>query len=199
MKQCLGQGELRAWVDRELPPERALAVEQHLAECAGCAVAYEAISARAARVSGWMAALSADVPMPVAAPRKAILPRTVWVGVAALAAGLLLAAALSRQPGKRPVQATVAVPPAPVVVQETPLVAAMVAPAPAPVARVRRRPVRPARTSPVQYYMALDEEPIDTGLVMRVALPSGLQADVIVDGDGRARAIRPISVMKEEQ
>jgi hypothetical protein len=48
--------------------------------------------------------------------------------------------------------------------------------------------------------MALDEEPIDTGLVMRVALPSGMQADVIVDGDGRARAIRPVqTILKEYQ
>ena len=102
------------------------------------------------------------------------------------------------RPGARPgtVKATLAPPPAPVAVQEAPAAEAVVA---APVLPVRRAAARRARPAPVQYYMALDEEPIDTGLVMRVALASGMQADVIVDGDGRARAIRPISMVKEEQ
>jgi hypothetical protein len=54
-------------------------------------------------------------------------------------------------------------------------------------ARVPRR-----RTQPVQYYLALDDEPIDTGTVMRVALASGAEADVIVDSEGRPRAIRAV-------
>jgi hypothetical protein len=199
MRQCVEQGELRAWFDRELPAERAAAVEQHLAECAGCAAAYQAVAARAARVTGWMESLSADVPMPAAAPRKPAARPAVWVAVGALAAGLVLAVMFARQPGKAPIKVpveAVAVPPA--AVQEQP-VAATAMSVSAPAARVRRRAARAAHPTPVQYYMALDEEPIDTGLVMRVALASGMQADVIVDGDGRARAIRPISVMKEEQ
>jgi hypothetical protein len=40
-------------------------------------------------------------------------------------------------------------------------------------------------------FVALDNEPIDAGLVVRVAFgPNNLQADVIVSADGRARAYR---------
>ena len=204
MRQCVEQGELRAWFDRELPAERAAAVEQHLAECAGCAAAYQAVAARAARVTGWMESLSADVPMPAAAPRKPAARPAVWVAVGALAAGLVLAVMFARQPGKAPIKLpveAVAVPRPQVLPREAPMVGDGDRPFRQPAAR--REPRRAAASrheaTPVQYYMALDEEPIDTGLVMRVALASGMQADVIVDGDGRARAIRPISVMKEEQ
>ncbi len=187
MKQCWGEGELRAWLDRELPAVQALAVEQHLAECAACAATYQALASRAARVSSWMEDLSADIPAPAPAPRRLFVRPAAW---AALAAALLLTALLSRQPARPPVQAVVQPPPAPIAV-ETPVIATAAAPKP----RLRRPPARP---SPVQYYMALDEEPIDTGLVMRVALPSGMQADVIVDSDGRARAIRPIQTILKE-
>ncbi len=200
MKQCLREGELRAWLDGELPAEQVAAAERHVAECAGCAAAYKQVADRAALVAGWMESLSADIPAPAAAPRVAAGRAAAWIAVAALAAALVLAVVLSgphgRGPVQAPVKATLAPPPAPVAVQEAPAAEAVVA---APVLPVRRAAARRARPAPVQYYMALDEEPIDTGLVMRVALASGMQADVIVDGDGRARAIRPISMVKEEQ
>jgi len=72
------------------------------------------------------------------------------------------------------------------------------------VAPVRNAPERPAtrfaaaknrtihRAKSLQYYMPLDEEPIETGTVVRVAFQDGMQADVIVDAAGRARAIRPL-------
>jgi hypothetical protein len=53
----------------------------------------------------------------------------------------------------------------------------------------------PKRVKPpqVEYYLALDDEPIDTGIVMRAALDgAGVQADVIFDAEGRPRAIRTI-------
>ncbi|MDR3701750.1 MAG: zf-HC2 domain-containing protein [Candidatus Sulfopaludibacter sp.] len=196
MKQCLREGELRAWLDGELPAEQVSAAERHVAECAECAARHRQVADRAALVSGWMESLSAGIPGPVAMPRRPARRAAVWVAVSAIAAGLILAAVLSRPQGRTPVKAALAQPPASVAVQEPPAATAVVS---VPVLPVRRAPARRARTAPVQYYMALDEEPIDTGLVMRVALPSGLQADVIVDGDGRARAIRPISVVKEEQ
>ena len=120
-----------------------------LAECAGCAAAYQAVAARAARVSGWMESLSSDVPMPAAAPRKAVVRPAVWVAVGALAAGLVLAAMFARQPGKAPVKApveAVAVPPA--AVQEQPVTATAMPAASSvtgPAARVRRRTARAAR------------------------------------------------------
>ena len=61
-----------------------------------------------------------------------------------------------------------------------------------PVVAVRHNAtVRPRRRTPqLQYFLAFDEEPIDTGTVMRVALEGGIEADVIVDASGRPRAIR---------
>ncbi len=199
MRQCLQEGELRAWLDGELPAGEKQGVEQHLAECAKCAASSREISARAARVSAWMESLSPDIRMPAAAPRRRWVARpAVWAGAAALAAGLVLAV-LATRPPKGPVEQAVAPPPVRVAAPEVQVATPAAAVSTPVAARVRRPPVRKARQVPVQYYMALDEEPIDTGLVMRVALPSGLQADVIVDADGRARAIRPISVTKEEQ
>jgi hypothetical protein len=43
-------------------------------------------------------------------------------------------------------------------------------------------------------FIALDNEPIDAGLVVRVSMgPNNVQADVIVSADGRARAYRLVS------
>jgi hypothetical protein len=43
-------------------------------------------------------------------------------------------------------------------------------------------------------FVALDNEPIDAGLVVRVSLgPNNVQADVIISADGRARAYRLVS------
>ena len=199
MKQCLREGELRAWLDGELAASQVAAAERHMAECARCAAAYKQVADRAALVSGWMESLSADIPAPAAAPRPAVRRTAAWIAAAAVAAALVLAVALSgwhgRVPVQAPVKATLTLPPVPAAVQEAPAEGAAVT----PVGPVRRAAAKRARPTPVQYYMALDEEPIDTGLVMRVALASGMQADVIVDGDGRARAIRPISAVKEEQ
>jgi hypothetical protein len=59
--------------------------------------------------------------------------------------------------------------------------------------RVSRRKSAPQKRAPKpQYYLALDDQPIETGTVMRVAFESGIQADVIVDSDGRPRAIRAV-------
>ncbi len=202
MKQCLREGELRAWIDGELPAEQAPVAERHVAECAACAAAYKQIADRAVRVSGWMESLSAEIPGPAAMPGRPAMRASAWVALVALAAALVLAVVLTRPHGhppvKPPVKAILASQSAPVTVQEVPMppVTAAVS---VPALPVRRAAARRARPAPVQYYMALDEEPIDTGLVMRVALPSGMQADVIVDGDGRARAIRPVSMVKEEQ
>src|SRR5205085_1072274 len=58
--------------------------------------------------------------------------------------------------------------------------------------RVKRRAAVPQETrSAAQPFVALDDEPIETGVVMRVGTESGgFQADVIVGPDGRAHAIR---------
>jgi hypothetical protein len=46
----------------------------------------------------------------------------------------------------------------------------------------------------IQYYVPLDDEPIESGVVVRVSLAaSGLLADVIYDEQGRPRAVRPVN------
>jgi len=198
MTQCWGEGDLRAFLDGELPVEQAAVVERHLAECAGCAAAYRTLSDRAALVSSLMQELSADVPSAARLPRRMAIHPMWWGAAAALAAGLILAVLLARESFRPPVKAEVQAPrPAPIAapLREEPPVTEVAA---QQRRRIPRPPVRPARATAVQYYVGLDEEPIETGLVMRVALPSGIQADVIVDGDGRPRAIRPIQAVGKE-
>jgi hypothetical protein len=73
----------------------------------------------------------------------------------------------------------------------------------APAARVparsaRAKSERPPKAAPTEYFLALDDDPIDMGVVMRVTLDSAadMQADVIFDADGRPRAIRPLTTGK---
>jgi hypothetical protein len=64
---------------------------------------------------------------------------------------------------------------------------------PPEIAPARAKSPKREKPQPVQYYLALDDEPIDTGVVMRVALDgTGVQADVIFDSEGRPRAIRTV-------
>jgi hypothetical protein len=66
----------------------------------------------------------------------------------------------------------------------------------------RRKPVTPPPR--VVEYIALDSDPIETGVIVRVNLDAGLTgipvpADVIVGPDGRPRAIRLITDFRGEQ
>jgi anti-sigma factor RsiW len=56
----------------------------------------------------------------------------------------------------------------------------------------RAKPSRQQGTAAIsRHFVALDNEPIDTGVVVRVAVgPNQVQADVIIGPDGRARAYR---------
>ncbi|HLH18550.1 MAG TPA: zf-HC2 domain-containing protein [Bryobacteraceae bacterium] len=61
------------------------------------------------------------------------------------------------------------------------------------------RPPAPHRTAAtLQPFIALDNDPIDTGLVVRVALgPDRIPADIIVGSDGRPHAYRLVSNFSE--
>jgi hypothetical protein len=189
MTQCWTEGELRAYVDRELPPGDMARVAAHMKECAVCSALYDDLEARAARVSMLFEALPEPEPvlrLPIVARRS----RWSWrwgAGLAAAAVAVILLT-LPRQRTERMVIAPL--PQAPV-----PQVPA--APTPQPVqvkpAIIRRRlPVKP-KPQP-QYYVALDNEPIETGIVVRVGLDGGqIPADVIFGPDGRAHAIRLVS------
>jgi anti-sigma factor RsiW len=152
MNQCWTDGDLRAYLDRELPgPDRDRAAA-HLAVCGECDARFREIEARAERVATALSAL-ADGIAPVRAPRPAapkvrLWPR--WATAAAIAAGLALV--LVSPKAKAPV---------------------------------------PAVASQKSAFVALDNEPIDAGLVVRVSMgPDNVQADVIFSADGRARAYR---------
>ncbi len=211
MKQCRSEGDLRSYLDRELPPEEAGRVLAHLAECGTCAAAVEELAARAARVSALLDELSLDIQGRVAAShvgsglparddafqrhQPGYSPALAWrrwaSATAALAACLAMAFVLLPRRGKQPERPAVAAPAQ---------VAATSAPPPSvqPAAQASR-PVRP-RTRPrprqpeVQYFLALDDDPFEVGVVRRVALgPAEVPADVVFSPDGRARAIRLVN------
>ena len=186
MTECWSQGELRAYLDRELPSEDQARAALHLAECDECGRVLAELETRARRVGALLDELAAAGPLPITerAPRGR---RGRWVAaVLALAAGLVIVTLL----WKRPAPAGAPAPPSPVPPATLASVepAAPAAPAPRPV----RRAVRPSRSaSQSDGFVRLDDEPFETGLVVRMALgPNQVPADVVFSPDGRARAVR---------
>lgn len=189
MSRCWLEGELRAHFDCELPARDMGAIERHLKECAACAALAGELSRRAARVGALIQALE-EIPE---ARAGAAEPAAQQWRSRAVVAGLLAAACLSaavwiapwRQPPRAPVKPRITK--AIVAAQDNPILPQLKL-EPAPRAAVKERP------APPQYYIALDDEPLDSGVVVRVALPdTGLLADVIYDEQGRPRAVRPLN------
>jgi len=195
MKQCWPEGTLRAYLDGELPPQEMRSVAAHLEECGECARVHTELSVRAGYVGGLLDTLA--MPAPKAAPRKAPAKASgswVWTGAAvALAAGLAIAAMLiPKQEPPKIVQAPPAQQPQPVhSVQQKPVAAAI------PVAVTPSHRTVAARRTPraklADAFIALDNEPIESGIVMRVELPGSTPADIVFSPDGRARAVRLVS------
>jgi len=207
MTQCWPEGALRAYVDGELGAQELQQVAAHLRECAECDGAYRALAARAERVSELVDLLPQleveTLQVPVRMPQRASArPRVGWVGAAvAMAAGLGIAAYVIPQRQANPVVVAVAPPqvraaaPSPAAKAEAAIAAAIANPAPERAASVRparstarnaRRPVADAGD-----FVALDDEPFESGVIMRVAVtPGKTQADIVFGADGRARAFR---------
>jgi hypothetical protein len=160
-------------------------VAAHLAQCAKCAGMSRDLAARAARVAVWMDALPAPE-MAAPAPRRSIARRR-WIGLAAA-----IAVAAIVLPRHRDVVNA----PAPTVVLETPAVVADAVQASAPIAAAPRK-IRQPRLRPRTVnnsFLALDDEPIETGVIMRVGVePGNVQADIVFGQDGRAHAIRLVN------
>jgi anti-sigma factor RsiW len=193
MSECWDEGGLRAYFDRELPPEDLSRVAAHIGVCAECHGRYNELAARATRVSSMMSALG--VVAYAAAP--AAPSRRRWVQPAALGAtALALAAAAALAfvwiPKPTPQAQPVAAPH--VERSHRPIQAEAPPAAAVPTKVVHAKAQRHAKPAETDYYLALDDEPIDMGVVMRVALDSAaaVQADVIFDAEGRPRAIRPV-------
>lgn len=191
MTQCWSEGELRAYLDGELPSRDMDRVEAHLKECDACGGLLAELEVRAELVAGCIQTLP-EPPLVRVPPVPRRAPATGrWV---ASAAGIAAALVLGVMFAPRHVDKAAILPP--------PHGPAVAAPAPPPAtvqpAIIRRAPppraVPPKPKPQIQYYMALDDEPIETGLVVRVGLDGGqVPADVIVGPDGRARAIRLVS------
>jgi hypothetical protein len=209
MKGCWPEGDLRAYQDGELLTEEMERIAAHLTECPNCEALTDELAGRAARVSKLMAALpdareAMWIPRPAPA-RAAAWPR--WpVAGAALAAGLgflVWVGPWRSEPVPAPAPKANVTSTAPRVVEEIPEenpkeLVQPVAPLPrtqrvAPVrAGAKVRPEAPRRVPDV--FLALDDEPIETGVVMRVALGEAeIPAEVVFGKDGRARAIRLVS------
>ncbi len=198
MTECWSEGELRAYLDRELEPETQQQVALHLAECHECARVTGELEARAAFVWQRIGGLE-----PVMAAKRPARTRR-WVAAAlALAAGLAMAALLIPKHGGPPPAAPDG--PRTATAAEMPqrrepaVRAPVVDPAGSEVLQPVRRPVRramaPARPAGANDgFVRLDDEPFETGVVVRVALgPQQVPADVIFGSDGRPRAIRLVS------
>lgn len=197
MKECEDEGGLRAYLDRELPPERMTRIAVHLGGCAECHARYNELGGRAARVAALIETLEAGhvAGPPVPSPRRWTMarPRPVTTAVIALAATAALAFVLlpKRAEAPKPTAVPHAAPARRVMEQAS----APSGAGPWPALPSPRRAKIPKRVKPpsMQYYLALDDEPIDTGVVIRVALDgTTAQADVIFDAEGRPRAIRPV-------
>jgi anti-sigma factor RsiW len=204
MKECWSEGALRAYLDRELPPEDMERVAAHLELCSECGDHWAELAGRAQRVS----ALISSLPDPdgtisiLRAPRRAKTTTWRWAGAAAaLAAGLMLGIVLMPKPQPPVVRAVVPVPSILPLPPDTPDTIEPSTPAVrSAVARPERsravKPVGRVSTKPQSDdgFVALDDEPVDIGVVLRVALgPKGVPADVIFGSDGRPHAIRLVN------
>ena len=206
MTQCWSEGELRAYLDQELPARDVERVAAHLKDCEACGRVYADLAGRAARV----AALLEFLPEPQPPVKMPAIPRSPghagrWVAVAGLAAAL--AVALVMAPWRsRVVSGPVNMKSAPVPeAKARPLPDGRGSEQPQP-GRDRNGAVAVRRTAPpkpkarVEYYVALDDEPIEAGMVVRIGFSGGqVPADVIFGPDGRARAIRLVSDTLGEQ
>jgi hypothetical protein len=211
MTQCWPDGDLRAFIDRELPADDLARLWVHLEECPQCTLRCRELSARAVRVLELVGGLPEPAGHPLGKPTLGKPIGTPgpqagrWVAVAAaLAAGWAALALLNpthvqapprdmQTQAQAPAAAAPALPPLadhPAPSQPLPVRAPNRA-VPHPMQRVV--PAAPQRAT-LASFVALDDDPIDAGVVMRVALGEGkLQADVIYSPDGRPRAIRLVN------
>jgi len=202
MTKCWSEGELRAYLDRELSTGDMQQVAAHLGECTNCDCLCTELAGRAAHVSALMDLLpeweGASARRPA---RAAVVPakpqQHAWVGLAvALAAGLAVAVYLMPKPAPqvaaiRPVPVTPAIAPQATTAELTLVPESVDQPAPRRVRRARK--AAPDR----EYFIALDNEPFESGVIMRVDVkPGNVQADVVFGPDGRAHAFRLVNAVQ---
>ena len=159
---CLDEGLLQPWLDRELSPDARRSADAHLAGCAACSAALDALRSRDAELGRMLDALSG------APTRHSVIytARRRWPAAAAagaLAASLIMVAILGQRPAPLPA-AEAAGRFLPLSDEPDPIQAGIVVRVSVPASLLRY-----------------------TGAVP----PSGMvQAEVIVGEDGRPRAVR---------
>jgi hypothetical protein len=186
MNSCWPDGDLRAYVDGELPEDTLEQIAAHLKICPACTDRHQELAERAAWVYAAMAL--PEIAPAVATPR--LRPRRWRWAVVPLAAALAIAFVMlpKRAPVRPAPVAKVAVPPLPVQTI-APAVTLAVRPLVHPTVH-RSIPRRPA---PSEEFLRLDDEPIETATLVRVSADNGaLQAEMIIGPDGRAHAIRMV-------
>ena len=206
MTQCWPEGALRAYLDRELSPEDIQRAAAHLKECTVCDGLCRELAARAARVAGLVDLLpeleaeTLHVPARMPSIAVSVRPRIGWVGAAvALAAGLGVVAYLVPQRQSGPVVVVTAPPPVPVGGEHGGFRAGAGAGDGGPAgtessARGHANGVRMRGD-----FVALDDEPFESGVIMRVAItPGKAQADIVFGPDGRARAFRLVQAPRQK-
>jgi hypothetical protein len=181
MKQCWPDGDLRAFLDGELPQ-----LGEHLDVCAACSARYRELAERAGRVTNLLAMLPETGVLRNLPAREHYRRR--WA-VAALSLAAAIAIGFVVLPKRHSTPASVGKAPA-AVAHET--ATAPVAKAETPRRVARRAAARPR--PPHENFLRLDDEPLETGTIVRVSAENGdVQADLIVGPDGRAHAIRMVS------
>ena len=213
MRRCVRDGQLKAFVDQELPELDSRRVAAHVADCEQCARQLDQMRTATFELDQAMASLApADCEQitPPAILRTSGKTRLVawhWAAAATTAAAVFLAMFVSHSrqtnvPGDRsPTEASLDRPSLsaglPV---ETPV---------APLSKAARihsqqhADEAAIDSKPLMRFVALNpNEPIENGTVMRVKLPAAMfsnvnpaktpeiTADAIVDEQGRVRAIR---------
>jgi hypothetical protein len=197
-------------LDRELPAADIQQAAAHLKECPACDRLCRELAARAARVGELVDLLPEleveTLQIPAMIPRRASGgPRLGWVGAAvALAAALGVVAYLvpRRQPDPPPM-ATTAAPPVPAptgLPVDLPVASPVQEPAMAlRQARSVARTMRPRRIPDAGAFVALDDEPFESGVIMRMAVtPGKAEADIVFGPDGRARAFRLVQAGRQK-
>jgi hypothetical protein len=194
MTECWSEGALRAYLDRELPSQEMQRVAAHLGECTVCDCLCTELAGRAAHVSALMELLpewSAAKPRPAGVTLR---KRPRWIGVAvALAACLALAAFLT--PKRRTPEAPLIALPVQTLTPP-PVTAAVIEEVPAPAVPPSPRRIRRVRQAvpDLGSFVALDDEPFESGVVMRMDVkPGNVQADIVFGPDGRAHAFRLVN------
>jgi hypothetical protein len=197
---CWSEGELRAALDHEMPARDLERVMAHIGECAGCCAIYRELEGRASRVGMLLDSLPETAPVKLLKPLPRTRPLHRWAGaVAGLAAALAFALVVlpHRIPPPHPPAPPPFVEPAVKPVASLPRIEHRVASRHVPTRRAPGLAPAPAPAR-VEDFVALDDQPIDAGVVVRVELDNAandarIPADVIIGIDGRPRAIRFVS------